>query len=127
MKKLVRWFRSLFLRQRVILKLTNTTPLQAEDFNAILQLKYHPGFQALTRLLAIQREGLINQLASTRHEDIRAVDRLQAGIAWIGYLEDEVRRRTVRASTPKAKKPELELLEEFDRAKAHYEMIGPQG
>lgn len=62
----------------------------SKDDEAIASLKHHPGFVALANRLRLKKAALKSQLEATRHKDIRDVDFLQSGIAWLRYVESEV-------------------------------------
>ncbi len=101
-------------------------PLSNEDSAAILTLAHHPGFKALMKLLERQQDELRERLITSRLE-IRDVDSLQAGIAWLGYFKNELHRRIERDEAPSRKAAKNGLDEEFRNALSRIDKIGPQG
>jgi hypothetical protein len=68
------------------------TPSKLRDIpqEALQGLESHPGFQYLLQRLALQRAALKTKLCNEVHSDIRAVDVIQAGIFWSGWLERQL-------------------------------------
>jgi hypothetical protein len=95
-----------------------------ESKDAVSTLQSHPGFLALLDKLKLQRGIIENTLKSTRHQDIRAVDFLQSGIYWAGWLQREVEATTLKGPTKQYKDPMQEELEAFQAIDAQIERVG---
>jgi hypothetical protein len=91
--------------------------------DAIGTLPSHPGFIALTERLALQRQLLENKLSREFHKDLRETDYLQAGVFWLGYLQQLVAQATklAPAAPVDAMQEELDAFRQID---AQIERIG---
>lgn len=94
-----------------------------ETKDAVGTLAAHPGFVALTDRLNLQRQMLENKLSREYHKDLREIDYLQAGVFWLGYIQDTVAKATkLVPPTPTAAFDEE--LEAFKLLDAQIERIG---
>ena len=73
---------------------------------SIKTLQGHPGFLYLLAKLKFHRNVLRDQLASTRQESMADVVVLQSGVAWSGWLQNEM--ETAIAFKPAAAAPPSE-------------------
>src|ERR1700678_3720627 len=88
----------------------------AEIAQSIQTLAGHPGFNHLTNKLSYQSAALKSQLCGSRHQDLREVYFLQAGIYWSNWLKMELQRATVKVvGSPKdAFEEEMAAFKELD-------------
>ena len=87
-----------------------------EDRDMVMSLRSHPGFLALMRKLRAQRNYLESILKSERHADMRTVEFIQSGIAWTGWLEQQVSvlfKQQAPSATP-ATADEKKLFEQMN-------------
>jgi hypothetical protein len=92
-------------------------PQEAEVSKSIATLQGHPGFQYLVEKLRLQRAQLKTALCNQRQENLKDVEFLQSGIAWTGWLEEQL-MRAVNHQEPKPQEPaqtEQEAFEEIQR------------
>jgi hypothetical protein len=94
------------------------------DENAIPALMNHPGFLALMHKLYLQRAFLETRLKTTRHKDIRDVDILLTGLAWLGYLESQVASATNSKRVQVSREATGQEEEGFSRILSFIESIG---
>jgi hypothetical protein len=103
-------------------------PWTKEIKDAIATLPSHPGFIALIDRLNLQKQMLENKCSREFHKDQRETDYLQAGVFWLGYLQDLVAKAT-KLMPPAPADAYAEELEAFKQIDAQIERIGmdPQG
>jgi hypothetical protein len=93
-------------------------PVEAEVSKSVATLQGHPGFQYLVEKLRLQRAQLRSALCHQRQSDLKDVEFLQSGIAWTGWLEDQL-TRAVNFQEPKEPQPaaetEREAFEDIQR------------
>lgn len=65
-------------------------PLNESTAQSVATLQGHPGFQYLLAKCKFQKSVLEAQLKGRRQESIREVEFLQSGIAWAGWLQDQL-------------------------------------
>ena len=118
-----------FLPERVVYKVVEVkTPRAAQPWtkevkDAISTLEYHPGFIALRDRLGLQREMLKTRCATEYHKEQRETDYLQAGVFWLGYIQDMIGQATkLNPSAPVD--PMQEELDAFRQLDAQIERIG---
>ena len=114
--KLIEWFRSLFKPEAKILvvELPTRSPFPYDE-KIVETLPSHPGFLMILDKLRNEQAVLIAALRSTKHADIRAVDNLQNGIYWTGYLEDTINKITVKRQKPQSVVVESSIEADFKR------------
>lgn len=83
---------------------------------SVATLQAHPGFIYLMQRLDIQNAALKAKLVGERHDNLSAVQFLQAGIFWSNWLRQEIARATARPidRTKDAYEEELEAFKEID-------------
>lgn len=94
-------------------------PALAENVEAIASLRANVGFLALIERLSLQRAVVQERLATAPIADVPF---LQAGVKWLGYLEDEVKRAT-GVVVRRAERPTIDELEEFKKIDAFLERV----
>lgn len=72
-------------------------PRTVGEFNkdaasAIATLQGHPGFQYLLQKLRWQNAALVSAIKTRRQGSVRDFEFLQSGIAWTGWLEEQLQR-----------------------------------
>lgn len=93
--------------------------------DAIGTLPSHPGFIALMDRLSLQRDMLKTRCATEYHKEQRETDYLQAGVFWLGYLQDMINQATklARSAPVDAMQEELEAFKQLD---SQIERIGTE-
>jgi hypothetical protein len=74
----------------LILSLPEKPRFFEDDEDSIRALATHPGFVSLTYRFQAQAAILDAKLRTTKHENLREVDRLQGGQYWLNYMKAEV-------------------------------------
>lgn len=97
-------------------------PQEAEVSKSIATLQGHPGFQYLVEKLRIQRAQLRSALCNQRQESLTNVEFLQSGIAWTGWLEEQL-QRAVNFQEPKPLEPERTEKEAFEEIQRFIEVL----
>ena len=92
-------------------------PLSEEVAESVATLQSHPGFQYLLQKLRLQRSGLVSSLSHQRHSSLADIEFLQSGIAWTGWLEEQLQKSVgFRAQKPQEIFPsEREAFQEAQR------------
>jgi hypothetical protein len=98
-----------------VVVLTDRPVPMVEDEESIRALATHPGFVALCNRLKLQRAALQTMLDTKKHPDIRAVDDIQAGLKWLGFLQSEVDKTVFRKAEAKAVAVRPTERQEFDK------------
>jgi hypothetical protein len=90
---------------------------------AVSTLQSHPGFIAVLDRIALQREMLEHKNNTQFKKDLREADFIQAGIIWLGYLQQLVDSAVAlpQASYRSAYDEELEAHRQLD---AQIERVG---
>jgi len=98
--------------QYKIVELTKRGPQSNEEGikESVATLASHPGFVWLIKRLELQRSALKSKLDLEKHETLREVDFLQAGIYWAGWLQQETARMTTKLPQRKLDPFEEELV-----------------
>ncbi len=65
-----------------------------ETKESVGTLAHHPGFIALVDRLSLQKQMLENKCSHEYHKDLREADYLQAGVFWLGYVQELVNKAT---------------------------------
>lgn len=65
-------------------------PLDENSSQAVATLQAHPGFQYLLAKLRLQRSALKTILTTQRQHSLTDVEFIQSGIAWTGWLEEQL-------------------------------------
>lgn len=103
------------------------TPLQGVDSEemraSIATLPSHPGFQYLIKKLALQHAQLRSKMDFERHTDLREVDFLQSGLYWSAWLDNEVKRTTVKYTAQRID-PMADELQAFQEIDSQIERVG---
>lgn len=96
---------------------TRVPPIDEGVAQSIKTLQSHPGFQYLLAKLKFHREVLKNQLSGSKQASMEDVMLLQSGIAWSGWLQNELDRAIdFKTSAPQAPSAtELSIFEESQR------------
>jgi len=108
----------------VIVEVEPTLPLQGtteDHILAVRQLEHSPGFQYLIRKFRLQKAVLQAHLLRDQHRSMLQVVRLQEGIRWMGWLEDQL-SRALAWKKPQVENPQADLLSEFE--KVHRQLFG---
>jgi hypothetical protein len=97
--------------------------------DAISTLSSHPGFVALTDRLNLQRQMLESKLSREFHKDLREIDYLQAGVFWLGYIQDLVAKATnlIPSAPVDAMQEEMEAFKLLDSQIERIGIEDPQG
>lgn len=90
---------------------------------AVGTLSSHPGFIAIVDRLNLQKQMLENKCSHEFHKDLREADYLQAGVFWLGYVQDLVNKSTKLYSSSPVD-PYQEELEAFKEIDSQIERIG---
>lgn len=92
-------------------------PLDADIARVVASLQSHPGFLYLLGKLKFHREILRSTLDSRRQVSMEDVIMLQSGIAWSGWLKDELEKAVdFKTSAPQAPgATEQSIFEESQR------------
>ena len=114
------WFQS---NTPLVLHVEKRHNADLNDEDSLRTLSVHPGFITLCNRLSLQRVALKNILETKKHTDIRVVDDLQAGLKWLGYLENEVNRAVDRKAEAKAVASKPFELQEFEKVFALYQSV----
>jgi len=99
---------------KVVVLKDRPTPM-VEDEESIRALATHPGFLAICNRLKLQRAAIQTILDTKKHADIRAVDDLQAGLKWLGFLQSEVDKTIFKKAEAKAVAVRPTERQEFDK------------
>lgn len=105
-----------------VVELEKTIPI-VEDEEAIRSLNVHPGFLMLAQRMRNQKAILKGHLEQGKHESLREVDVLQAGLRWLGYLEAEVNRAVGKKREVPEVKPSPDQLDDFKKVYAQIESV----
>lgn len=89
------------------------TPTVVDDPEAVKALANHPGWVVLMQRLKNQRALLKARLEVDSHKDLRAVDFLQSGLKWLGYLQEEVDKAVAKPGKTTAVVPSSDQLQDF--------------
>lgn len=99
-------------------KLEPLEPMTKDLALQVQSLQYHPGFVWLTRKLRTQRALLRSTLEKERQSQVDA-EFLKSGIAWTGWLDDQLTAAvgfTARSTAPReALEGEQEAFEQISR------------
>lgn len=123
------WFRTKTPEPQIVYKVIEvkapriTQAWSKEIKEAVSTLSAHPGFIALVDRLNLQRDLLKTRCATEYHKTQRETDYLQAGVFWLGYVQDLVNKSTkLQQAIPVAVMDEE--LEAFKQIDATIERIG---
>jgi hypothetical protein len=90
----------------------------ADVKESVVSLQSHPGFLYLLAKLRFQRNALESHLKRQKQETMQEVDFLKSGIAWAGWLEDQlntaIKFRTVKPPQ-EAEAEEIELFNQLSK------------
>lgn len=127
----IEWYKKHFGEQPEIVKykvIELDEPRGSDEDDEIMKesistLNSHPGFLHIVKKLGRQRAYLRSKLDFEKHSDLREVDFLQAGIFWCNWLNNEIKRTTLKLPQRKldAMEEELKAFREID---ASIERIG---
>lgn len=92
-----------------------------DQIQAVRQLEHSPGFQVLLQKFRLQRAVLEAHLKKSNHDSLRKVIRLQEGIFWMSWLEDQL-TRAIGWKKPTPELPLEDLQKEFERV--HFALFG---
>ena len=67
-------------------------PLNKDSAAAVASLQGHPGFGWLLQKLRLQKAQLTSILSRERQKNLTDVEFLQSGIAWTGWIEEQLQR-----------------------------------
>jgi hypothetical protein len=88
---------------------------------SIAALAHNPGFQYLLNRAKVVKAYLQRQLAEGKHESMRDVQYLQAGIYWADFWQKELSKNSQPVKPPEAVSSDTEA---FEAAKAALEVVG---
>lgn len=91
---------------------------------AIIGLQFHPGFQYLMQKLRYQRGLLQAALQQNRQETMADVEFLKSGIAWTGWLEQQIATETRAKNRPRPEIPTDTEEQAFKQIEAQLEEVG---
>jgi len=100
-----------------------TSAWTKEIKEAVGTLSSHPGFIAIADRLSLQKQMLESKCSHEYHKDLREADYLQAGVFWLGYVQDLVAKATRLAPSAPVDAMDEEL-EAFKLLDAQIERIG---
>ena len=107
----------------VPLERPTTEPVLNDELRAsIASLRSHPGFEYLTSRARAVKAYLQRQLETGRHENMRDVQYLQAGIYWAEFWEREAQAKS-QPIKPPVDPTEFER-QAFETARAGLEAVG---
>lgn len=120
----MRWFKNTVITRFKVIEIEKPLPrLTEEDGRNISSLANHPGFHALLGRLKVQKGVLETMLKTGKHESLAEVSSLQAGIAWINWLDKQVQLQA--GKQPLEPRDALELEDrEFRRMAEALEFVG---
>ena len=113
-------------KQYVVVELKaprSTQQWSKETKDAVATLPFHPGFSALMDRVNLHRQMLVHKLATEFHKDQRESDYQQAGVYWLGYIQELVSKATAVPQAPRLD-PMQEELEAFRAIDATIERVG---
>lgn len=90
--------------------------LDTSSAASVASLRDHPGMQYLLAKMRLQAQLLKGTLATTRHKDLKDVEFLQSGVAWLNWLQQQLDKalQIVNQPKPRAARPyELNAFEEL--------------
>ena len=105
-------------------RLEEMTPELAQQ---VQSLQYHPGFMYLAKKLRLQRSLLRSELEGKRQARLEDSEFIKSGIAWAGWLDDQVRQAvgfSRRQSAPES--PRNQDLAAFQAIQRELEIVGAQ-
>lgn len=91
--------------------------------DAVSTLQAHPGWVAIQDRLSLQKQMLGNKLAHEFHKDLRAIDYIQAGVFWLGYIQDQIAKASERPVN-RVVDPMQQELDAFRAIDAQIERVG---
>ena len=98
--------------------------LDPEMAASVASLKQHPGFLYLLAKLRYQKAQLTAHLVRSRQTTLSDVDFIKSGIAWTGWLEEQLERSS-KIQTERPQTPPLEAEEAaFREVSKMLEVIG---
>jgi len=100
-----------------------TSSWDKDTRDAVSTLQSHPGWVAIQERLSLQRQMLENKLAHEFHKELRSIDYIQAGIFWLGYIQDQIAKASERP-TNRVQDPMKEELDAFRAIDAQIERVG---
>jgi hypothetical protein len=106
-----------------VVEIERPKPLDEGARESVLSLQHHPGFQYLIGKLKLQRASLDSILKRNRHDDMRTVDFLQSGIAWMSYLEEFVNKEVYNAGKPPSRPAQEDEVSLFKAAAANLDLL----
>lgn len=92
--------------------------------DAVATLPSHPGFIALIDKLALQRQLLQSKNNTQVKKDLREADWIQAGIHWLGWMQEFVDKSTQLRTQPRQMDAYEEELAAFKEIDAQIERVG---
>jgi hypothetical protein len=92
--------------------------------DAVSTLSSHPGFIALLDKLRLTKSQLESKNNTQWKKDLREADFLQSGIFWCNWLEEEIRKSTVKGSQRQYVDPLAEELAAFKELDSRIERVG---
>lgn len=102
-------------------RLTQSWDKDTKD--AVATLQAHPGWVAIQDRLSLQKQMLENKLAHEFHKDIRSIDYIQAGVFWLGYIQDQIAKAAERPAN-RVVDPLQEELNAFRAIDSQIERVG---
>ena len=101
-----------------------TLEVTPEGRKSLAALREHPGFRYLINKLKLQRAALESALKYQIHDDIRQVARLQEGIRWMHWLENQFLLAVQHPVRMEERDPNAEELAALQRSLDAIEGVG---
>lgn len=98
--------------------------LDAESAQSVAALAGHPGFQYLLTRLRFQKHLLQAALNNQRQSTLVEVEFLKSGIAWCGWLENQLGLATGLLKRPVPSEPSPDEAAAFNELRKMVEVIG---
>lgn len=116
---------NLFKRFKLIeVEVPDATEVTDEGRKSLATLGNHPGFRYLLAKLKLQRASLEAKLKYEPHDDLKNVIRLQEGIRWMMWLENQFMLAIHHPTKTKSRDPNADELEALQRSLDAIEGVG---
>lgn len=116
---------NLFKRFKLIkIEVPDSAEVSAEGRKSLATLGNHPGFRFLLAKLKLQRAALEAKLKYEPHDDLKTVIRLQEGIRWMMWLENQFMLAINHPTKEKSRDPNADELEALQRSLDAIEGVG---
>ena len=95
-----------------------------QEIESVLSLQHHPGFLFLLDKLRYQRAALVTTLVNERQESMTDSEFLKSGIAWTGWLENQLATATKLKTRQPETQAEPEVADAFRELQRQLEVVG---